>query len=142
MHERQAEEHLRLRNTNPAADAALRDAHPLLRILVLLRLEALDDADAVEETVQRIKTPAAEVVVSSLLRACTTANPSGEPINAEAKRQIVFFCNSLHNRRLERPPTIVEMRSLTAFTPHFAEDVTYSMEALQIAGDDNASLVS
>ena len=140
MQEQQAVEHLRERDAE--AEAALRDAHPLVRLLIMLRLEALLDADAVEETVQRIKAPATEVVVSSLLRSFTTTNPSSEPVNEEARRQMVFFCNSMHNRRLERPPTIVEMRSLTAFTPHFAEEITYSMEALQIAGDDNASLLT
>ena len=84
MQEQQAAEHLRLRDDE--AEAAARNAHPLIRTLLLVRLEALADSEAIEETVQRIQTPAAQVVLSSLLRACTTTNPSGEPINDEAKR--------------------------------------------------------
>ena len=114
----------------------------IARLLLLLRLEALADDAAIAETTRRLRSSAAKVVISSLHRACTTANPSGEPVNGEAKRQLVFFTNSLHNRRLKRPPTVLEMKSLTAFTPHYAEDVTFSMEALQTAGDDNASLLT
>ena len=140
MDERQAAEHLQY-HTEETREAE-RASHPVIRLLLLLRLEALANDDAIAQTVTRIRAPATRVVLSSLLRACSTKNPSGEPINAEARRQLVFFCNSLHNRRLGRPPPVVEMKSLTAFTPHFSEDVTYSMEALQIAGDDNASLLT
>ena len=140
MESQQAAKHLQYHSDE--FRRAERESHPLHRLLLLLRLEALVDADAVAQTAERIRSPATQVVISSLLQACSSKNPSGEPFNAEAKRQLVFFCNSLHHRRLDQPPPVVEMKSLTAFTPHFSEDVTYSMEALQIAGDDNASLLT
>eukprot|EP00966_Prymnesium_polylepis_P028581 661898-Prymnesium_polylepis.1 len=65
MHARHAAEHVRKLE---AAREQARDAHPLVRILLLLRLEALADEEAIAETVQRIRTTAAHTVVSSLLR--------------------------------------------------------------------------
>ena len=43
---------------------------------------------------------------------------------------MLFFCNSLFNTTLSKPPPITRMKSWTAFTPHYAEDVTYSLPAL------------
>ena len=63
--------------------------------------------------------------LSALKCAFATTNPGGEPANAEAKRQLLFFANSLHNRRLAPPPPVAQMRTWSAFTPHYAEDVTY-----------------
>jgi hypothetical protein len=114
--------------------------HPLLRLLRFLRLEALVRPQAIEETTSRLACTRMKVVLSALVRSLQTSNPGGEPANEQAQRQLVFFCNSLHHRRLIRPPSVCDMRSLCAFTPHYAEDVTYSMDALQVAGDDNASL--
>ena len=51
-------------------------------------------------------------------------------VGAEAQRQLLFFCNSLHNRRLRPPPPVRRMKSWSAFTPHYGEDVTYSMGQL------------
>ena len=67
--------------------------------------------------------------LSALKCAFATTNPGGEPANAEAKRQLLFFANSLHNRRLAPPPPVAQMRTWSAFTPHYAEDVTYSTAA-------------
>ena len=61
-----------------------------------------------------------------IVQGVSTTNPGGEPRNAEAKRQLLFFANSLHNRRLAPPPPVAQMRTWSAFTPHYAEDVTYS----------------
>ena len=119
-----------------------KSAHPLLRLLRMIRLEALARPHAVEDTTMRLSCSRYNIVFSSLLRSLRTGNPSGEPVSEEAQRQVIFFCNSLHHRRLQRPPPLCEMRSLCAFTPHYAEDVTYSMEALQMANDDNASLLT
>ncbi len=79
--------------------------------------------------------------LSALKCAFATTNPGGEPANAEAKRQLLFFANSLHNRRLAPPPPVAQMRTWSAFTPHYAEDVTYSTAALRAVGEDNASLL-
>ena len=72
----------------------------------------------------------AAAVVGALHRALSTSNPGGEPRSAEAQRQLLFFCNSLHNRRLRPPPPVARMKSWSAFTPHYGEDVTYSMGQL------------
>ena len=81
-------------------------------------------------------------VMLALHRSCTSTNPGAEPENVEAKRQLVFFCNSLHNRRLRRPPTLPHMKSWSAFTPHYAEDVTYSLKALYTTSAENTNLLT
>ena len=78
-------------------------------------------------------------VLSELYKAFSTTNPGGEPRNAEAKRQLLFFANSLHNRRLAPPPPVAQMRTWSAFTPHYAEDVKYSTAALLGSYADEAS---
>ena len=67
-------------------------------------------------------------VVSALYRSLWTQSPGCEPKNAEAKRQILFFCNSLFNKTLSKPPRVAQMKSWSAFTPHYAEDVTYCIQ--------------
>ena len=51
----------------------------------------------------------------------------------QALRQLVFFCNSLHNSRLVQPPSVRTMCSFSSFTPHYAEDVTMSISQLLAA---------
>ena len=75
----------------------------------------------------------------SLHRALTTKNPGGEPDNSEAVRQLVYFANSLHNRRLRQPPPVPRMKSWSCFTPHFQEKVACSMSGLHAITEDNAS---
>ena len=75
----------------------------------------------------------------SLHRALTTKNPGGEPDNSEAVRQLVYFANSLHNRRLRQPPPVPRMKSWSCFTPHFQEPVACSMSGLHAITEDNAS---
>ena len=75
----------------------------------------------------------------SLHRALTTKNPGGEPDNSEAVRQLVYFANSLHNRRLRQPPPVPWMKSWSCFTPHFQEKVACSMSGLHAITEDNAS---
>ena len=115
--------------------------NPLLRLLTMVRLEALTRPVSVQETTRRLAATRVKLVLAVLFRSLRTGNPSGEPINEQARRQIIYFCNSLHHRHLTRPPSMCNMRSFCALTPHYKEDVTYSMEALQVAGDDNASLL-
>ena len=78
----------------------------------------------------------------SLHRALTTTNPGGEPDNGEAVRQLVFFANSLHNRRLCQPPPVPLMKSWTCFTPHYQEEVACTMGGLHATTEDNASLLT
>ena len=81
-------------------------------------------------------------VLFSLHRALTTTNPGGEPDNGEAVRQLVFFANSLHNRRLCQPPPVPLMKSWTCFTPHYQEEVACTMGGLHATTEDNASLLT
>ncbi len=68
-----------------------------------------------------------------LARAFQTANPGSEPSNEEAKRQLIGFATSLRHRGLSQnpPPPLRHMKSFSSFTPHFAEDVSYSVSALE-----------
>jgi hypothetical protein len=140
MHAGLAEEHMGLAPHLPPLRPEER--HPLLTLCRLLKLEALETARAVDESASRLASSGVKLVLRSLLRASQTLNPSGEPLNEQARRQLVFFCNSLHHRRLSRAVSVCDMPSLTSFTPHYSEDVTYSMDALQVADDDNASLLT
>ena len=79
-------------------------------------------------------------VLRSLSRCLTTTNPGAEPENHEAARQLIFFANSLHNRRLVPPPPVQMMRSWTVFTPHYSEDVTLSIDHLQRLQNESANL--
>ena len=81
--------------------------------------------------------------VHVLSRAFRTPNPGSEPINEEAKRQLISFATSLRQRALAAspPPPLRQMKTFTSFTPHFAEDVSYSVSALE-SGDDNTSLLA
>ena len=81
-------------------------------------------------------------VLLSLHRALTTTNPGGEPDNGEAVRQLAFFANSLHNRRLCQPPPVPQMKSWTCFTPHYQEEVACTMGGLHATTEDNASLLT
>ena len=70
-------------------------------------------------------------VLQALHRMLTTDSHGGEPQTAEARRQLLFFCNSLRNRWMPQPSTVRHMRTITSFTPHYAEDVTYSKAQLK-----------
>ena len=86
---------------------------------------------------------AALEAVRVLSRAFRTPNPGSEPVNEEAKRQLISFATSLRLRALAAnpPPPLRQMKSFSSFTPHFAEDVSYSVSALE-SGDDNTSLLA
>ncbi|KAL1503395.1 hypothetical protein AB1Y20_011446 [Prymnesium parvum] len=63
----------------------------------------------------------------------TTANPGAEPLDNEVSRQLFEFCNSLFHKQLSRPPSTKSMRSVSLFTPYYAEDVKKSLASLQQA---------
>ena len=50
-------------------------------------------------------------MLAVLHRSLTTANPGGEPRNEEAKRQLLFFANSLFNTTMSKPPPVARMKS-------------------------------
>ena len=98
------------------------------------RLEQLLTADDEQVRVNwplAVASQSTHAVVEALHRCFFSLNPGGEPTNMEARRQLLFFCNSLFNRRLSKPPPVACMKAWSAFTPHYAEDVTYSMAALR-----------
>ena len=64
--------------------------HPLLTLLRLLKLEALETPAAVDESARRLASSGVKVVLRSLLRASQTVNPSGEPLNEQASRPLPF----------------------------------------------------
>ena len=51
-------------------------------------------------------------------------------------------CNSLRNRWLPAPRPVRHMRPFSSFTPHYAEDVSYSVGALKSVGDEGVNLES
>ena len=113
-------------------------SHPLLKLLRMIRLEALVRDDAVEDTTARLAFSYAPTALFALPRP-----PYGQ--SKRRARQRAGAPPAALLLQLAPPPphgqapSVCDSRSLCAFTPHYAEDVTYSMEALQIAGDDNAS---
>jgi len=96
-------------------------------LLEMVDVEHLMSSVELERISSRLLQRNAGTVLAALSRTLTTSNPGGEPRNEEARRQLIFFCNSLHNRDLRQPPPVTAMRSLTSFTPYFAEDVTYAL---------------
>ena len=88
----------------------------------------LDDVQAIGDSLPNLASDPS--VLQSLFRCFTTNNPTGQPENPEASRQLIFFANSLHNRRLVEPPPVQEMKSWTVFTPHYSEEVTRAIRRL------------
>lgn len=113
-------------------------AYRHLRSLVML--SKLRGRDAWYQMLAVVQSKACVQVTKVLHRALTTANPGAEPVNVEAQRQLLFFCNSLHNRWMPKAPTIRKMRTCSSFTPHYSEDVSYSVESLKAMGDDGVNL--
>ena len=91
------------------------------------------------ELLRRLRMPGSLLALRTMVRALTTPNIGGEPENAEAARQLLFFANSLFNPQLRAPPPVSMMRSFSALTPHYAEDVTYSMPQLFKLTEDNVT---
>ena len=107
----------------------------------LVRIELLAEESTARKLRQKLAQPATGTVLAALLSAVTAPNPGGEPRSKEARRQLMFFCNSLHNRALHKPPPVARMRSLSSFTPHYAEEVTTSLAQLHGELDDNVDLL-
>ena len=111
------------------------------RLCRLLNVRPLTDAEATA-TAERLLARNVNPVLTCLWRALTTINPGGEPVNPEAKRQIISFCSSLRNTKLATPPRLSHMRSLSVLVPHFKEEVAYSMASLMAASQDNTTLLT
>lgn len=54
----------------------------------------------------------------------------------------MFFCNSLRFTALKTPSPVAQVRSWTAFTPYYAEDVKYRLEELTQPLEDEKTLFS
>ena len=55
--------------------------------------------------------PAVATVIAAMHRSLSTQTAGGEPQNLEARRQLLFFSNSLFNKTLSKPPPITQMKS-------------------------------
>jgi callose synthase len=78
----------------------------------------------------------------ALLRALHNSNPGGQPRSEEAQRQLMFFCNSLRFKSLKTPSPLAQVRSWTAFTPYYAEDVKFRVDELTAPLEDEKTLFS
>lgn len=111
------------------------------RLQDLLKPETLIESSGGATTaLHELHDAAAERVLAVLHRSLTAANPGCEPKNPEAKRQLLFFANSLFNTTMAKPPPVARMKSWSCFTPHYGEDVTYSMQQLKGDTGDNVNL--
>ncbi|KAL3931855.1 MAG: hypothetical protein SGPRY_000949 [Prymnesium sp.] len=99
----------------------------------------LSDAHSMME---QLREQATQSVLEVLSQYTTTVNPGAEPKSEEAKRQLISFCSSLYNKELLTSPPIIQMKSFSAFTPFFKEEVLYSVQKLQEAGQDNTTLLT
>ena len=86
-------------------------------LLEMVDVEHLLSAVELERIASRLLQRNAGTALAALSRTLTTTNPGGAPRNEEARRQLIFFCNSLHNSRLMQPPSVRTMRSFSSFTP-------------------------
>ncbi|KAL1503389.1 hypothetical protein AB1Y20_011447 [Prymnesium parvum] len=112
------------------AETQRRTVETFRRLRRLIRIDTLTQPDSVDRLKSALFQPEMGMVIASLIGSMTAVNPGAEPKNSEAQRQLVFMCNSLQMPQLKRPPSVWEMKSLSVFTPHYAEDVGYSMAAL------------
>ena len=84
-------------------------AYTTLRTLFSVRARTKVGAegfDAATRISTALRTPACNEVLRALQRALLTDNPGGEVRPGEAKRQLLFFCNSLHNHTMKVPPPV------------------------------------
>lgn len=113
-------------------------AYKQLRGLIAVR--ALREEANWQRAVATLRTPACIEVLHALQRSFATTTPGSEPENGEAKRQLFFFINSMHNRWMPSPTSVRKMKSCTSLTPHYEEEVAYSADALQSVGDEGVNL--
>jgi len=83
------------------------------RLQDLVKPETLLE-DAASMALKNLHADAAEAVLGALARTMTTSNPGSEPQNLEAKRQILFFANSLFNTTMVKPPPVSQMKCAAA----------------------------
>ena len=111
-------------------------------LLDTIRSDALRDPAHLRNVAAAATTPLARDACACLLRSFLSSNPGGQPRSAEAQRQLMFFCNSLRFRSLKAPTPMAEVRSWTAFTPYYSEDVKYRLDELTTPLEDEKTLFS
>ena len=108
-------------------DAVQDEVEVYSQLRKLVRLDVFSSSfDTILHAIQALQDDDAVAVLEALTRCLTSPNPGGQPVNDEATRQLVYFSNSLHNSRLMQPPNVQRMKSITSFTPYYAEDVLYT----------------
>ena len=111
-------------------------------LLDTIRSDVLRDPEHLRNVAAASTTPLAKDACACLLRSFLSSNPGGQPRSAEAQRQLMFFCNSLRFRSLQAPTPMAEVRSWTAFTPYYSEDVKYRLNELTAPLEDDKTLFS
>ena len=111
-------------------------------LLDTIRMDSLRDPEHLRKVAAAATTPLARTTCASLLRAFHSSNPGGQPRSEEAQRQLMFFCNSLRFTSLKTPSPLAQVRSWTAFTPYYSEDVKYRLDELTKPLEDEKTLFS
>eukprot|EP00223_Ostreococcus_mediterraneus_P002544 CAMPEP_0179618196 /NCGR_PEP_ID=MMETSP0930-20121108/7556_1 /TAXON_ID=548131 ORGANISM="Ostreococcus mediterraneus, Strain clade-D-RCC1621" /NCGR_SAMPLE_ID=MMETSP0930 /ASSEMBLY_ACC=CAM_ASM_000580 /LENGTH=329 /DNA_ID=CAMNT_0021487137 /DNA_START=116 /DNA_END=1101 /DNA_ORIENTATION=- len=81
------------------------------QLLEMIRIDALRDNEHVRVVSASATLPNNRKIVESLLNSMNNSNPGGEPRNLEARRQLMFFTNSLSFAALKTPTPLENMRS-------------------------------
>jgi len=106
----------------------------------LISLDVLLDDSSWEKLQASLKRKACRQILQILNHSLTSSNAGAEPSNFEAQRQILFFCNSMRNVVMPKAIAMRKMRTVSSFTPHYSEDVSYSADSLHIQKRQIASI--
>ena len=128
--------------SNTSNQRKYRVAQLYSQLLEMVRIDALRDGEHVRVVSASATLPTNRQIVNSLLNSMNNSNPGGEPRNPEARRQLMFFTNSLNFTSLKMPTKLRNMRGWTAFTPYYAEEVSYSKDELVKPLEDQKTLFS
>ncbi|KAL3902818.1 MAG: hypothetical protein SGPRY_011909, partial [Prymnesium sp.] len=112
------------------------------RFRALISLAPLESPQGWQQACTTLRSRACAQVLQALHLSLTSANPGGEPTNDEARRQLLFFCNTLRNAAMPHAVPVRHMPSFSVLTPHFNEEVSYSEENLTNVIADGTSLLS
>ena len=111
-------------------------------LLDIVSADALRDVDHLTKVAAAATTDLSKTTCAALLRSFQSSNPGGQPRSEEAQRQLMFFCNSLRFTSLKTPSPLAQVRSWTALTPYYAEDVKYRQSELVTPLEDEKTLFS
>lgn len=106
----------------------------------LISVEPFRDLELWRGIVKTLQSRACIQVLQTMHRSFQTMNPGSDPQNGEAKRQLFFFVNSLYNRWMPKPTSVRCMKTATTLTPHFEEEVAYSVSGLRAVGDEGVNV--